>query len=377
LWDTRTGRLITQYKDGGVPGLVNYRFSGDGHWIMAIESGSNVLVFSADDGRHVGRLEHPATEMVDCVDASPSGNRIATASHCPDGKHLVRLWDANSWKAKSGATPVESSREVSFWTEDTFTAKGNSGLRYVQRFGDPKPIGLFSDIQRPLLIGDQVEIEGKEVYDFRTWHRLRPPQGRRFHPDLVRFAPDGRFTFVGYFPFVGPQDCLFIDTRTEKEFHLVSGWEFDTPPRNFPGLGLVWAAKANEETLEIRLLPSTNRLAIRPEMLELWAQVTVRGELGEDGRLVKWDEPTWEKKRQELAAIPAPQPDFPFPGYVATDKLHWLRAEYFAAANDGDKQRLAKELLRKAEANGDKAEAIRWRAILTPAVDKEAKPVAK
>ena len=27
----------------------------------------------------------------------------------------------------------------------------------------------------------------------------------------------------------------------------------------------------------------------------------------------------------------SPHPDFPFPGYVATDRLHWLRAEFTAA----------------------------------------------
>ena len=70
-------------------------------------------------------------------------------------------------------------------------------------------------------------------------------------------------------------------------------------------------------------------------------------------------------KRQELAAKPAPYPDFPFPGHVATDKLHWLRQEY-ESASDKDKPSLAKQLLDRAEAAGDKAEAVRWRAILTP-----------
>ena len=87
----------------------------------------------------------------------------------------------------------------------------------------------------------------------------------------------------------------------------------------------------------------------------------MRGELGSDGTFVPRDGPTWEKKRQELAAVPPPFPGFPFPGYVATDKLHWLRAEYDNAA-DTDKLRLANELLRRAEAAGDQVEAVRWRA---------------
>jgi hypothetical protein len=100
-------------------------------------------------------------------------------------------------------------------------------------------------------------------------------------------------------------------------------------------------------------------------LLQLWAQVAVRGELDAVGQFVKWDEATWEKKRQELAAKPAPLPDFPFPGYVAVDKLHWLRQEY-ENASDAEKPRLAKQLLDRAEIIGDKTEAGRWRAIVTP-----------
>lgn len=118
--------------------------------------------------------------------------------------------------------------------------------------------------------------------------------------------------------------------------------------------------KSASEAGQIHIIP-TSRLDIPPALLQLWAQVAVRGELGPDGEFVPWNEATWEKKRQELAAVPPPHPDFPFPGYVATDKLHWLRAEYTAAA-DKDKLRLATELLRRAEASGDKVEAVRWRA---------------
>jgi hypothetical protein len=104
-------------------------------------------------------------------------------------------------------------------------------------------------------------------------------------------------------------------------------------------------------------------LNIPPDLLELWAQVAVRGHLDDEGAFVKWDEATWERKRQELAARPAPWPDFPFPGYVAVDRLHWLRAEC-ADADEADKRRLAHQLLERAEAAGDKSEAVRWRAWL-------------
>ena len=58
-------------------------------------------------------------------------------------------------------------------------------------------------------------------------------------------------------------------------------------------------------------------------------------------------------------------PIFHSPGHVARDRLHWLRQEY-GNANDADKPRLAKQLLDGAEKAGDKAESVRWQAILKP-----------
>ena len=112
-------------------------------------------------------------------------------------------------------------------------------------------------------------------------------------------------------------------------------------------------------------LPPLDHLEIPPELLELWAQVAVRGQLDDTGAFTRWDEPTWEMKRRELAAKPAPYPDFPFPGHTAVDRLHWLRDEYLTAS-DADKPGLAEQLLDRAQAAGDKAEAIRWRALLKP-----------
>ena len=112
-------------------------------------------------------------------------------------------------------------------------------------------------------------------------------------------------------------------------------------------------------------LPRPDQLNISPQILELWARVAARGHLDDAGSFTKWDEPTWEQKRQELAAKPAPIPDFPFPGQVAVDRLHWLRQEY-ENASDAEKPRLARQLLDRAEAAGDKIEAVRWRRILLP-----------
>jgi hypothetical protein len=78
---------------------------------------------------------------------------------------------------------------------------------------------------------------------------------------------------------------------------------------------------------------------------------------------VNWDEPTWERKRQELASKPPPCPEFPFPGHLALYRLWWLRQE-FENAVDSEKPRLAKRLLDRASVAGDRPEAAHWIAML-------------
>jgi hypothetical protein len=150
----------------------------------------------------------------------------------------------------------------------------------------------------------------------------------------------------------------FLDTITEKTSFMGIGPSFYQVNRGWVG---GWAGTNSDgSVITLHRLPSPDRLDIPADLLELWAQVAVRGQLDDQGAFVKWNETTWEKKRQELAAKPAPLPDFPFPGHVARDRLNWLRAE-FENANDQDKPQLAKHLLTRAEAAGDHAEATRWR----------------
>ena len=142
--------------------------------------------------------------------------------------------------------------------------------------------------------------------------------------------------------------CPFVRPRRDSNISVGSA----------DGCGFI-SVGSGRDAATINLIPTSQR-EVPTDVLELWAHVAVRGELGPNGEFHSWDEPMWERKRQELAAIP-PHPDLPFPDYVTTDKFHWLRAEY-TAADTKDKLRLATELLRRAEANGDKIEAVWWRA---------------
>jgi hypothetical protein len=239
----------------------------------------------------------------------------------------------------------------------------------VIRLGQPATtFTIDSNVCIPLLpSGDFLLTDGGKIIDTKApGPHLSPPTGHKYHPTLSRFAADGRFVIV---------DKNMVDTLTDKSFPSPE-WPDLGESGYQPGFGFLTAAlrDVNVETivnnrvertkigtdLQVRLLPTAALKDIPLDLLELWIKVVLRGELGSDGAYVKWDEPTWEKKRQELATKKAPIADFPFPGHVTTDRLHWLRAE-FEAAEDANKPRLAKQLLARAEAAGDKIEANRWR----------------
>ncbi len=215
-----------------------------------------------------------------------------------------------------------------------------------------------------------------------------PPLERRFHPELARFTPDGRFAGC----FNGDGGMSLIDLATDRQLvndaYSVEGlFGVVSSLHRVPGVGqFALVTKPNASHRVFRVLGRVVNMPtpimgdegysvavwlipahippLPPETLELWTQVAVRGEVGPDGRLRKLDEPTWDRKRQELAERPAPAVGFAFPGHVATDRLHWLRSEFDDAKSDADKLHLARQLLGRAEAAGDQAGAVRWRAQL-------------
>jgi len=381
LWDARTGRLIARLETPE-PHMLDFLFFGDGRWLETLDrSGPETLlhVFSAENGRLIAKLKHDKkygiSQRVPLV--SPSGHTAATISE--DGQlpnaYYVHVWDTKAWQVLSTTGPLKwGALEPAYFeliANDLFTMSQINGTTGVFRAGTATPIAELPGSAARFL-GDRVLLDSGQVFDTRTWRRLQPPKGQKYHPEITRFAPDGRFVPV-YHPESG-WPLQFLDSRTEKNALIGYGPGLYQAKLGWVGGGWV-GSNDNGSEIALHRLPPPDRLNIPPDLLELWAQVTVRGQLDDEGAFVKWYEATWEKKRQELAAKPAPDPDFPFPGRVATDRLHWLRQEY-ESASDANKPGLAKQLLDRAEAAGDKAEAVRWRAILTPKPS-PANPAAK
>ena len=360
LWDAKTGGFIARL--GSSTNNLTYEYVCDGQWIWNDDfrgSADPIQLFSAEDGRLLAKLNRDKKydRVSSTPKVSPSKRTLAASIRSAENSdyHYIHSWDTTSWQLLSTTGPFLGNQGVGLYfdliADDQFRMDST-----LYRLSTVSPIAKLTEPYLYLSQGERIVDMNGQLYDSRTRQRLRPPKGRKHHPDLALFAPDGRFVEVPT-PY---ERFEFLDTKTEKglftSYYYSSkfyqqklGWVMGTVTDNHNG-----------SQIPLARLPPPERLDIPPDLLELWAQVAVRGHLDDEGTFVMWDEPTWEKKRQELAAKPAPYPDFPFPGHVATDRLHWLRAE-FKNADEKDQPRLAKQLLDRALAAGDKTEATRWR----------------
>jgi serine/threonine protein kinase/WD40 repeat protein len=374
LWDAKSGRSVARL---GLPGEIVtlqptyltaavFQFFGNDHWIAAFNSQAgydqSIHVFSAETGRSLANLKHDKKYSVGrfLPNQNTTAHTVATVSGATPEREgasgtFIHLWDTTTWQLLSvtGIKEFESGE-----TGNDYQLINNDLIVMAPGGGNSSAFRLPNDTPTARLPGgmprfsqDLVLLEGGQLFDTRTWQRLQPPKGRKYHPEIVRFAPDGRFIA-----------SEALDTTAEKVGFMGREPSFYQAPFGWVlpewGLGYGYA-------MTLPRLPPPDRLDIAPDLLELWAQVAIRGELGHDGAFVKWDEPTWEKKRQELASKPSPIGDFPFPGHLAVDRLHWLRQAYMTAS-EANKPGLAKQLLDRAEATGDKAEALHWITILNP-----------
>ncbi len=366
LWDAASSRLVAKL-DVPHEDIQTIELQPGGRWITAPHN-DTLLVFSADTGKLSHRLQLSGGETFSgAVATSPTGRRLAAVVYQSAGvaftQFCTRVWDTESWQSDATFTEIGGIGNLNFWADDLLgvemSAFGNpfgmSSFQHVHRLGQPpSSFDVTNHICLPLVPNGDFLLTGDGILDTKSGERLTPQTGRRFHPTLARFSADGRFV-------VTKQNV--IDMNPEKEFQTVQ-WPGSLDYVPVPGLGFV-AVSAGDWNATIRLFPTKVLNDIPADLLELWAQVAVCGELSTDGQFVKWSEQTWEQKRQKLAAAVAPVQGLPFPGYVATDKLHWLRSEFDDAKTDREKLRIARELLRRAELAGDRSESMRWKAQIT------------
>ncbi|MBX9628042.1 MAG: protein kinase [Gemmataceae bacterium] len=344
LWDVQAGRRLTTFPVIRLPGL-SAAFHPAGEQILVGGAGGTLQVRSAVDGRLLADLTGPHRNdrpEVYAVAFNPDGSLAVSG----DGE-TVRWWRTADWQAVGeSAVPLRRyGGRLAFLDRETVFLQSpdpqDTGLT-VARLGSP-PTPVASTPTR--IDGTRLVTVAGEVYDLTSRGPVLPRADRRYHTEARRLV--GSRLLVGTTHLndlvtermVGADDSCWAATRSPVCPFVLIGRFHD------------WE--------HLRVLPIADA-SIPPQDLELWAQVVARGELTPADEFVRWDEPIWERKRAELATRPQPLPGFPFPGVVAEDRGYWLRREWTETA-DADKPRLAAELLRRAEALGDAAEATRWR----------------
>jgi serine/threonine protein kinase len=370
LYDNRTGKFLRRLDRPGRR-LSDWQISPDTRWLIYREdsvdeqgtlppekSVTEIVVLSTADGRELSRLQHRGTNRELEVSVSSFGKWMVTYQRFDwafgNGELSdVTLWRASDWTQIKDAALEEALSHLkdltylNFVTDDILELSSDSdlldGIVYI---GKPGSWTSRKEVLTSAPRWDTNRLRGelgglflrqeRLLFTYDPINRLKPPPGRKYASQLAQLAPDGRF-------------FESLDTVTEKELpipvnaNFVPGFEGPF----VPGIGRVNLRTVGGEpgafaTLAepfIQILPDPKRLDIQPELLELWAQVVVGGELGEDGTFENWDQPTWAAKQRELAAVKPPYTDFPFPGWAASEPHLWhrIRASALTDVNESDK----------------------------------------
>lgn len=380
LYDIQTGCVIRRLD--WVPRRQVYMkydwsHSPNQRWVYA-SSKDQVIILSSENGRELARLNHTGDNESELwVRVSPTGKWLLSIQTRNAKKLSYRLWNTATWQPVTDPVLVEwltKNGANGFLTDDLLINEGVGEIGsegtldghafYISRPGPPIPYSRFgcTGVVRESPIGEHggTLIRYQRILtDANTLTRLKPPTGRKYAPELARLAPDGRFYEK-------------LDTVTEKEFPDFRGEPFYTQCSFVPGIGQVGIREYRDsdaprvcDDAEIRILPDSKRLNIPPAMLELWAQVVTGGELTPDGRFEAWDEPTWTEKQKQLAAMKPPYPDFPFPGWAATEPNLWWRIRANLTQDMAERSKLLEEWHRRSGRVRPKAEPDTWR---TPGV---------
>jgi hypothetical protein len=369
VYSTHTGQFVRRLDRPGrrLAFGSNWMLSPDKRWLYTIvESDSNqqVLILSTGDGRELAHLDHPGGGFLR-ASISPNGQWVLTyyeternSPRVPAGS--VLLWRCSDWQQVKDDTLSEAIARMTsflspaFITDDILALWHDNGigeglLQGVMRIGKPgswtpstsRAFDAPDWYNSVTELGGALIRSGPVLWDANTLQRLKPSPGRKYAAEFAKLTADGRFwgSLDTVTERVLPDSALFEERNYVEGGLRVLFSPADCEGRYFPGYGHVGVTRA-KESFELRILPDPKRLTIPPAMLELWAQLVVGGELTPEGTFQPWDEPTWQAKQRELAALKPPYADFPFPGWAATEPHLWWLIRATQQKNDAEYARL-------------------------------------
>jgi hypothetical protein len=152
------------------------------------------------------------------------------------------------------------------------------------------------------------------IFDLTAGKQRPAPLGRKFNPDIFRFAVEKRFAVIRDAP---------IDLLTEKVIGKTG--ELQT----------VCVAGARRTYVLLRSWPPPTRAILIPiatepldsPIVRLFAEVLTSKDLDEEGRLRSLDEEKWENRRRQLTGLVGKGDRIvqSLMTRVASDRWHWLR----------------------------------------------------
>ncbi len=317
FWDAADGRLRRAVEFEGGWMSCDVAVSPDGKNVLIGHFGKVELI-SLEEGGPPRRLPGMSLtrdlRLFVQVAFSPSGRSAVTVS-----EREMQWWSTSDWRLIQEVSSPEGPKtwaadvwSIAFPREDVLVYDGHdphSTLSWILVKGRQEPIvGNIAGQMIVLPDGTLAALDADSLYEARGGPRLLLPQGRKFHPELRRFAEDGRYAVFPKF---------VADLATEKKIRF----EGDISPIKNPD---GWIAVTPNK--EINYLRKSDT-SLSADVLERWCQVIARGRLDVGERFSKFDETTWERLRQELAASLETIPNAQILRSAVTDRLYWLRRE--------------------------------------------------
>jgi serine/threonine protein kinase len=330
LWDTAGRKRVAAWAGpDNKHEVVSVAFSPDGTLLVTGGADGTATIRRTSDGELIKTLPHAG--RIEAIAFTPSGRRAITIA----GNQL-HWWGTDAWEplgASDPANPVHVDARfgppvlVLGENDVALTAildpgSGQFEDRLYTRGIPSPPVAIPWTREHERLpdwafAGNRLT-DGRSVLDLGTRLVSYPPAASRYHPAAVGVADHGRWLVLR---------LEIIDLAVQKPIDpfggpfLESTWSTRKPIR-MPSGGYCWCFRQeagsgdpDHDTSKPCYIPPPS-LDVPPDVLELWVQVILRCELGPGDEVRRWDEATWKRKRQDLAARARPTPGFPFPGQI-------------------------------------------------------------